>query len=523
MKKVALIVLDGWGIGEKNSGNAIANASTPNIDALKRFYPHTILQASGMAAGLPWGKMGNSEVGHLVLGAGKIIYQSLPRISLSIQDRTFFENDALLKAIQHSNENGSNIHLMGMLSDGGVHSHLDHLYAIMELLKEKSVTADKVFIHIFTDGRDANPQSGIKFVSQLLENIREEHWPGRIASLMGRYYAMDRNNNWDRTKLAYYGLVNSVGIKKNNVLEALKESYAQNITDEFIKPILITDKEGSTASIKENDAVIFFNIREDRARQITKAFTVDDFKDFDRGGKLNNLCFTAMIEYEKGLSVNVAFPPQNISHPLGKVISDAGLNQLRIAETEKYAHVTYFFNGGQEDPFKGEIRKLVPSPSVAQYDEVPEMSARIITEQVIKEIESNHFSFILVNYANTDLVGHTGNYQATLKAVEFVDQCVGMLYKTAMENGLSLLITADHGNAEEMINPQTGEKITEHSLNPVPLIFIDREFAKERTTRSDSEIEVGGMLSDVAPTVLEILGIEQPKEMTGRSLLDSLK
>ncbi len=521
MKKVALIILDGWGITEETNGNAIIKASTPNMDALEKFYPSTILQASGMAVGLPWSKMGNSEVGHLTLGAGKIIYQNLPRISMSIQDRSFFENEVLLKTIKHTADNeNSNIHLMGMLSDGGVHSHIDHIYALLEFLKENNVDSEKVFIHIFTDGRDTNPRSGIKFISKLIKNIKEEKWPGKIASIMGRYYAMDRNENWDRTKFAYYCLVNSVGIRENSPTEALEKYYFENVTDEFIKPTMIVDEKGNFTPIKEGDSVMFFNIRQDRARQLSKAFVLDEFENFDRGGKLRDLCFTTMIEYEKNLPTNIVFSTQNINCPLGKIISDAGMRQLRIAETEKYAHVTYFFNGGREEPFKNEIRTLIPSQTVAQYDSVPEMSAKAITEEVIREMGSDKFSFILVNYANPDMVGHTGNYKAALKAIEFVDECVGRLYKTAMENNFSLIITADHGNAEEMINPRTGEKLTEHTTNPVPFIVVDKKFAKERERKMDKKI--GGILSDIAPTILEILEIDQPEEMTGRSLLDDL-
>ncbi len=521
MNKVALVILDGWGVKEEGIGNAITKASTPNIDALERFYPSTILQASGMAVGLPWKKMGNSEVGHLTLGAGKIIYQNLPRISLSIQDKSFFKNETLSETIKHANSNkNSNIHLMGMLSDGGVHSHIDHLYALLELLKEKKIDSDRVFIHIFTDGRDTNPRSGVKFVSKLIKNIKEEKWPGRIASIMGRYYAMDRNKNWDRTKLAYYCLVNSVGIRENDPAETLKKYYLENITDEFIKPTLIVDKKGNFTPIKEGDSVMFFNIRQDRARQLSEAFVLDEFKGFDRGDKLSNLCFTTMIEYEKNLPTNVIFPTQNIDYPLGKIISDNGMKQLRIAETEKYAHVTYFFNGGAEKPFKNEFRTLVPSLTVEQFDSAPKMSAEAITEEVIKGMESNKFNFILVNYANSDMIGHTGNYKAAIEGIEFVDGCIGKLYKTAMENDFSLLITADHGNAEEMINPRTGEKLTEHTSNPVPFIVVNKKFAREREPKIAKKI--GGMLSDVAPTVLEILEIDQPKEMTGKSLLDSL-
>ena len=521
MKKVALIILDGWGVKEEANGNAVVKASTPNMDALERFYPNTILQASGMAVGLPWNKMGNSEVGHLTLGAGKTVYQNLPKVSMSIQDRSFFENEVLLKTIRHiDNDESSNIHLMGMLSDGGVHSHLDHIYALLELLKENNVDSKRVFIHIFTDGRDTNPRSGVKFISKLIENMEEEKWPGKIASITGRYYAMDRNENWDRTKLAYYCLANSVGIRENDPIEALKKYYFENVTDEFIKPTLIVDEKGNFTPIKENDSVIFFNIREDRARQLSKAFVLDEFESFDRGDKLRNLCFTTMIEYEKGLPTNVVFPSQNIDYPLGKVISEAGMRQLRVAETEKYAHVTYFFNGGREKPFKNELRTLIPSQAVAQYDSVPEMSAKAITEEIIREMGSDKFSFILVNYANPDMVGHTGNYKAALKAVEFVDECVGRLYKAAMENNFSLIVTADHGNAEEMINLRTGEKLTEHTTNPVPFIIVDKKFARERERELDKKI--GGMLSDVAPTVLEILEIDQPEEMTGRSLLNNL-
>ncbi|MEA1936561.1 MAG: 2,3-bisphosphoglycerate-independent phosphoglycerate mutase [Patescibacteria group bacterium] len=521
MKKVALIILDGWGIKEEAVGNAVLKASTPNMDALEKFYPSTALQASGMAVGLPWNKMGNSEVGHLTLGAGKIIYQNLPRVSMSIQDRSFFENKTLLKTIRHTTDNkDSNLHLMGMLSDGGVHSHLDHLYALLELLKEKNVDSDRVFIHIFTDGRDTNPKSGVEFVSKLLKNMKEEKWPGRIASIMGRYYAMDRNENWERTKLAYYCLVNSVGIRENDPMEALKKYYLENITDEFIKPTLVVDEKNNFTPIKKDDSVIFFNIRQDRARQLSKAFVLDEFEGFDREGKLQNLCFTTMIEYEKNLPTNIIFSTQDVNCPLGKIISDAGMKQLRIAETEKYAHVTYFFNGGKEKPFKNEFRTLVPSLTVAQFDDAPKMSAEAITKEVIKGMESDKFNFILVNYANSDMVGHTGNCKAAIEGIEFVDECIGKLYKTAMENGFSLLITADHGNAEEMINPRTGEKLTEHTTNPVPFIIVDKRFAEERDYKINKEI--GGILSDVAPTVLEILELDQPEKMTGKSLLNEL-
>lgn len=517
-----LVVLDGWGVSPETSGNAILNASTPNMDAFIKYYPNTILQASGIAAGLPWGKMGNSEVGHLILGAGKTLYQNLPRVSLSIQDKTFYANDVLLNAIAHSIDNNSNIHIMGLLSDGGVHSHIDHLYAILEMLKANNVPNEKVFIHVFTDGRDTETMSGVKYISELTRNLKEEFWPGRVASIMGRYYAMDRNKTWDRTKLAYYCLVNLVGIKETDPKSALEKSYAQNVTDEFIKPTIFPDKFNNFTPIKENDAIIFFNIREDRARQITKALALDDFKYFDRGAKIENLYIATMMEYEKDLPVNVIFPPEIVECPLGKVISDNGMRQLRIAETEKYAHVTYFFNGGKEAPFENEYRTLIPSPSVSTYDQTPEMSADTLTETVVKDVDSGRFDFILLNFANADMVGHTGNFKQTIKAIEFIDKCLGRIYEACMSNDVTLLITADHGNAEEMFNPKTGEIMTEHTTNPVPFIVIgkDNKFATPR--KYDIDMRVGGMLSDVAPTVLDVLGLQKPDEMTGRSILDNL-
>lgn len=527
MKKAILVILDGWGVNEEKVGNAIANASTPNMDMFKKYYFYTNIQASGMSVGLPWGGMGNSEVGHLILGAGKILYQNLPRVSLEIQEKTFFKNETLLKAIIHANRNNSNLHLMGLVSDGGVHSHIDHLYALLELLKASGMDSKRVFMHIFTDGRDTSPNSAVKFVSDLIKNTKEENWPGRIASIMGRSYAMDRNKNWDKTKLAYYCLVNGVGKREADPISALKKYYAKEITDEFIEPTLITDENNNFDLIKENDSVIFFNIREDRARQLTKSFVIDNFSDFDRGKKLSNLYFATMMEYEKGLPVNVVFPPENVEHPLGRVLSEIGIKQLRIAETEKYAHVTYFFNGGREEPFKNEFRMVIPSKPVASYDQAPEMSAEEITDYAIREIDSGKFNFLLINYANPDMVGHTGNLEASIKAIEFVDKCLGRLYKSALENSFTLFITADHGNADEIINPKTGEKMTEHSTNPVPFMVIsaqsrlDREKLLENNSNDNDNgySATNGMLCDIAPTILKIMGIKKPDEMTGQSLL----
>ena len=521
MKQVILVILDGWGVSPERRGNAIANAKTPNYDRLMRFCPNTLLQASGIAVGLDWNEMGNSEVGHTTIGAGKVLYQNLPRVNLAIKDGSFFKNKALLETINRAKETNANLHLMGLLSDGGVHGHINHLYALLELVKSQKFDPERVFIHIFTDGRDTEPTKGIKFISELLENIKSGEAIGKIASIVGRYYAMDRNNNWERTKIAYNGIVNGEGEKTSDPISAVKKSYQNNITDEFIKPIIVLDEQEKSHSVNSFDSIIFFNTREDRARQITKAFVMPDFDKFEQKFVLPKIQFCAMIEYEKGLPINVAFPPEKVSCPLGKAISDAKLNQLRIAETEKYAHVTYFFNGGREKPFKNEYRTLVPSPSVESYDEVPEMSAAEITNETIKAIKSNKFSFILINYANSDMVGHTGNFRAAVQAIEFIDQCLGKLCEAALNFHNVLLITADHGNSEEMINPLTGEILTTHTSNPVPFILVDPENKPLKNGEASTKIE--GMLGDIAPTVLELLEIPKPEEMTGRSLLGVLR
>ncbi len=522
MKKVILVILDGWGISEEITGNAIKNAKTPNMDTLMTYFPNTILQASGISVGLPWGTMGNSEVGHLTIGAGKVIYQNLPRVTISIEDGSFFEKEALLLSIQHARERNSNIHLMGLLSNGAVHSHINHLYALLKLLKRQGVPADKVLIHAFTDGRDTDPYSGKNFIAELENNIEKEKFPGRIASVMGRYFAMDRNENWDRTEKAYACMAREEGKRRPAAHAAVMESYKEELTDEFIEPVLIEDENGGVGNIKDGDSVIFFNIREDRARQITKAFVSDDFACFDRKGKIRDLNFTTMMEYEAGMPVNVIFPPEEVEEPLGKVLSGHGVKQFRVAETEKYAHVTYFFNGGLEDPYPGEIRKLVPSPSVEKYDQKPEMSANEVMNQVVAAIESDEYGFILVNFANSDMVGHTGNMKAAIKAVEFVDRCVGRIYEKALEKDMVMIVTADHGNAEEMINLRTGEILTEHTTNPVPFILVSAECKLSYPQKLGQKQGVNGILSDIAPTVLEIMEIPEPEEMTGTSLLGAL-
>ena len=520
MKQVILVVLDGWGISPEKKGNAIASAETPNYDRLMKFCPNTLLQASGLAVGLNWNEMGNSEVGHTTIGAGRVIYQNLPRVDIAIKDGSFFENEALLETINKAKETNTNLHLMGLLSDGGVHSHLNHLYALLELARNQKFDPEKVFIHIFTDGRDTKTDEGIKFVSELLANIKSGETIGKIASITGRYYAMDRNKNWDRTKIAYDGIVNGGGEKTSDPIGAIKELYQNGVTDEFIKPIIVLDDQKKSHLVGPLDSMIFFNIREDRARQITKAFVLPDFDKFEQKFVLPKIQFCAMMEYEKNLPVNVAFPREEVSRPLGKVISDAKLNQLRIAETEKYAHVTYFFNGGREEPFKNEYRTLVPSPSAASYDEVPEMSAAEITDEAIKAIKLSKFSFILINYANSDMIGHTGNFKAAVQGVEFVDRCLGRLCEAALNSHSILLITADHGNSEEMINPLTGEILTTHTSNPVPFILVDP--SNKPLEIRETNTQVKGMLGDIAPTILELLEIPKPQEMTGRSLLDVL-
>jgi 2,3-bisphosphoglycerate-independent phosphoglycerate mutase len=523
IKPLILVILDGWGISTEKKGNAIAQAEIPTIEKLNHFYPHFYLKASGIAVGLPWKESGNSEVGHLNLGAGKIIYQNLPRIDLAIKNKSFFQNKALLDAMNFAKKNNSCLHLMGLVSSGGVHSDIEHLYALLKMAKENKVK--NLLIHIFTDGRDTSPKDGINFVKDLEKKIND-FGVGKIATVVGRYLAMDRNKNWDRTKKVYQCLTEGIGKKYNDPIKAIKESYQNNITDEFIEPIVIVDRKSNpVGKIQEKDAVIFFNFRNDRARQLTQAFVLENFKDFKRKKLLKNLCFTTMTEYEKKLPVNVALTPQKIDCPLACVLSKENKKQLHIAETEKYAHVTYFFNGGKEKPFAGEDRILIPSPSVSNYDETPGMSAHEITEKLIEEIKKDKYDFIIVNYANPDMIGHTGNFKAAIQAIEIVDQCLGRLVDAVLKNNGGLIITADHGNAEEMINPQTGEILTEHTKNPVPIWYVNNENKKENSNNkiSQSKISTIGILSDIVPTILKIMKIKKPVEMTGKSLLKNFE
>jgi len=521
-KLIFLIILDGWGESPNYEGNAIAQAETPNIDKITRYYPEVLLQASGISVGLPWGEMGNSEVGHITLGAGRVIYQNLPRITLAIQDGSFFKNEALLAAVENAKKNKSAFHIVGLASNGGVHSSMDHLYALLELAKNSHL--EDVKLHIFTDGRDTPPRSALKIIEDIEMRINE-FGCGKIASICGRYFAMDRNDNWDRTEKTYNLLTLGQGKKEKSAREAIRKSYNASITDEFVEPILIAESNGDPGIIKEKDSVIFFNFREDRARQLTKAFVLPTFTKFKREKYLSNLEFVCMTQYEDNLPVRVAFPPIELKNSLGEVISQAVWHQLRIAETEKYAHVTYFFNGGREEPFPNENRILVPSQSVSTYDKTPEMSAPAITEKVLKELGKGKYAFVLVNFANPDMVGHTGNMKATVSAIETIDECLGKIIPEVLKIGGNLFITADHGNAEEMTNLRTEEIDTEHSVSPVPLWFVA---PKNQHQKSESEImasknNVRGILSDVAPTILSLMGLKIPPEMTGQNLLEILK
>jgi len=506
MKTTILVILDGFGLNEREYGNAIKQANTPNLDKLFEKYPNNILNASGLDVGLPVGQMGNSEVGHLNIGAGRIVYQEYTRISKSIEDGDFFENAALLKAIDNVKSHDSSLHLMGLLSDGGVHSHNSHLYALLKLAKIHGLT--KVYVHPFLDGRDVPPNSAKRYLEELEEKIREIG-VGKIATISGRYYSMDRDKRWDRTKLAYDALTKGIGIYASSSIEAIENSYRENILDEFVKPTVILENNKPVATVMDNDSIIMFNFRPDRARQITRAFVDPDFDGFNRDKTLN-LEYITFTQYDATMpNVTVAYPPQSLKNTLGEYISNLGLKQLRIAETEKYAHVTFFFNGGVETPNENETRILIPSPKVATYDLKPEMSAFEITDKLIEELEKNIYDLVIVNYANCDMGGHTGVMDAAIKAVEAVDTCVGRLVDKALELDAQVIITADHGNCDEMLDDK-GNVVTSHSTNPVPIILIN----------APEEYSIGkGRLADIAPTILQLMGLEKPEEMTGTSLI----
>ena len=498
-----LLIMDGYGIRKESEGNAIAMAKKPNLDKIFSGFPYTTLGASGLDVGLPKGQMGNSEVGHLNLGAGRIVYQEITRIDKAIEDGSFFKNKALLDAVNIAKKNNSRLHLLGLVSNGGVHSSLEHLYALLKLIKSNNFK--EVYIHAFLDGRDTSPTSGVNFIQEL-ENKLKEYKVGKIATISGRYYAMDRDNRWERVEKAYRAMVYAEGVKNSDPIMAVKESYANNITDEFVKPTII-DENGT---IRKNDVAIFFNFRADRARQLSWALTDKDFKEFERHNDLT-IPLVSMTLYDEKLNTEIAFPQQKLDNILGEVLSKKGFKQLRIAETEKYPHVTFFFNGGEEKPFEGEYRVLVPSPKVATYDLKPEMSAYEVTDKLVEAIKSEKYEFIVLNYANPDMVGHTGIIPAAIKAIETVDECVGKVACAVEEVKGVLLVTADHGNAEVMLDPKTGEVFTAHSIDPVPFAIIN---LKDRV-----KLRQGGILADVAPTILQILKIDKPDQMKGKSLI----
>ncbi|MFZ6035912.1 MAG: 2,3-bisphosphoglycerate-independent phosphoglycerate mutase [Patescibacteria group bacterium] len=522
-RPVVLIIYDGLGIAPAGPGNPILNAPTPTFDSIIDTYPTLALQASGEAVGLPWGEMGNSEVGHLNLGAGKIIYQSLPRISRSIADGSFFTNAAFQKAVKHVRKQDSKLHLLGMVSNGGVHSSIDHLFALLELCAKERVK--EVYVHAILDGRDTTRDSGATFIGKLQEKI-EETKVGVIATVSGRYYAMDRDNRWEREEKAYRALAEGVADQyATDPVAAIKESYAREVYDEEFVPTVIGSAGHPTATINDGDAVIFFNFRPDRARQLTRVFSLPTFKQFKRSPFMKNLVFVTMTEYDRELPVTVAFPPELIVNPLARVISDAGLKQLHIAETEKYAHVTYFFNGGNEDPYTNQDNILIPSPKVSSYDKKPEMSAEEVTDKFLEQLATDTYDFIVINYANPDMVGHTGNYKATYKAITVVDTLLRRVVDAVLAKDGIIFITADHGNAEQMINPQTGQMDKEHTVNPVPFFAIANQWKghplyKDLIQDHDlSMLQPTGILSDVPVTILTYMGIKPPEEMTGNNLL----
>ena len=545
-KFVLLVVLDGWGISAAGPGNPLSQANLPNMRKFMNSFPHTQLQASGEAVGLPRGEAGNTETGHLNLGAGRIVYQDLQRINMNIADGGFYDNPVLIGAIEHAKKNNSNLHLMGLIGAGGVHSNLEHLFALIELTEK--LQFNRVFLHLFTDGRDSPPTAAKMYVSKIRE-VTEKHKIGQIATVMGRYWAMDRDMRWDRTAKAYLALTKGEGSLFKTPEEAIDASYAEGKTDEFIEPSIMTNQAGQpVGTVKSNDSVIFFNFRIDRPRQLSRAFTFQDFskanlpvgfdpylvkyqkshlaplptitgEPFVRGAKLDNLYFATMTQYEKAIEefgAKVAFPPENVKLPIGAVIASAGYKQLRVSESEKERFVTYYFNGQQEMAFEGEDRIIVPSPKVATYDLKPEMSAIEITESVLSKLKSGtDYKFILINYANPDMVGHTGNIGAAVKACEVVDQCIGKLADLVMAYGGYMLLTADHGNVEEMIDQSTGTIETEHSSSPVPFIVVSPKLMGKSITLTS------GILADIAPTILKILNIPVPSNMTGHNLLDS--
>ena len=507
-KPVLLMILDGFGIAPKQDGNAVEAAKKPNYDKYFTKYPHTKLEASGLEVGLPEGQMGNSEVGHLNIGSGRIVYQELTRITKEIKEGNFFKNDALCKAVENAKENNTALHLMGLLSNGGVHSHIDHLKGLLDLAKQKGLS--KVYVHCFMDGRDVAPGSGIEFVKEL-ESYMKEIGVGKIATISGRYYAMDRDNRWERVQLAYNAMVLGEGEKACSAVECMENSYHDNKSDEFVLPCVIEENEEPVARIKSGDSVIFFNFRPDRAREMTRAITDKEFTGFERQSL--NLVFVTMTQYDKTLAnVDVAYRAEQLTNTLGEYVAKNGLNQLRIAETEKYAHVTFFFNGGVEAPNTNEDRALISSPKVATYDLKPEMSANEVTEELLNRLDQDKYDMVILNFANPDMVGHTGVMEAAVKAIETVDTCLGKVVEKVLEKDGTVFVTADHGNAEVMIDYSTGNPMTAHTTDEVPFLWISKD-------SEGKELKANGKLADIAPTMLTVMGLQVPAEMTGENLI----
>ncbi len=507
-KPTVLMILDGYGLNDKTEANAVAEAKTPVMDGLMKDYPFVKGYASGLSVGLPDGQMGNSEVGHLNMGAGRIVYQDLTKITKMIQDGDFFKNPELLKACKNAKDNGSALHLYGLLSDGGVHSHNTHLYGLLKLAKQEGL--EKVYVHCFLDGRDTPPASGKGYVEELEEQMKEIG-VGKVATVMGRYYVMDRDNRWDRVELAYKAMVKGEGVAADSAVDAVANSYADDKTDEFVLPAVVMENGAPVATIKDGDSIIFFNFRPDRAREITRTFCADEFDGFDRGERVKTtyVCFT---EYDVTIpNKSIAFPKTEITNTFGEFLAAKGLKQARIAETEKYAHVTFFFNGGVEEPNEGEERILVKSPKVATYDLQPEMSAFTVCDKLCDAIRSDKYDVIIINFANPDMVGHTGVEAAAIKAVEAVDACVGRAVEAIKEVDGQMFICADHGNAEQLLDYETKAPFTAHTTNPVPFILVNAD--------PKYKLRENGVLADIAPTLIELMGLEKPEEMTGTSLL----
>ncbi len=533
MRPVVLVILDGYGIGPDGQGNAVSQAKKPNLDFVEKNFPFVLLQASGVAVGLPWGEPGNSEVGHTAIGTGQIWHQPLIKITLAIQDGSFYQNPVLKKAAAHAKENNSAWHIVGLLGSGTVHSYIDHLYALIEMAKNENVS--RVWLHLFTDGRDSPPKEGATAIQNLQEKL---NWLGlgRLASVCGRLYGMNRDKDWTRTQKAYQLITDGLGEPTIDFVASIKKQYSQGVTDEFIEPIVFQENGAKPGLVKDNDVMIFFDFREDSARQLTQSFAMEDFKEFQTK-QLKNIFLATMTQYETDSPAEVIFPPVELKYSLAKIISQYGKKQFRIAETEKYAHITYFFNGGAENPVEGETRKLIHSLPPTHFDATPEMKAYEVADELISAIESSKYDFLLANFANADMLGHTGNFEAAIKAIKIIDEVIGKIMKAVLAVDGAMIITSDHGNADQMINIFTGETYTEHTANPVPFYLIMNALKKAKPRSDSSESTTGernikiilesqknaaGVLQDVAATVLDLLSIPPPGDMDGQSLLPML-